>query len=86
MRLATVLPFSSKLHALARMTPIAERRRQNNERQICLDAIIRRRQILELFADAAHYRSGSSSLKRRWDEDERDYEDRAFHDRTKRTR
>jgi hypothetical protein len=86
MRLATVLPFSSKLHSLERMTPVAERHRQDSERQICVDEIIRRRQILELFVDAAHHRCGSSSLKNRWDQDERAYERRAFHDRARRTR
>jgi len=85
MRLATVLPFPSKLRTVAHATPVAERSRQNDERQACVDEIIRRQQILELFVEAAHAgHCGSPSLKRRWDADEREYEARAFQLRMRR--
>ena len=77
MRLATVIPFPSKLRTIERATPVAERQRQNEERQASVDEIIRRRQILELFVEAAGSGSGSPSLKRRWDAEERDYDARA---------
>ena len=77
MRLATVIPFPSKLRTIERATPVAERQRQNEERQASVDEIIRRRQILELFVEAAGSGCGSSSLRRRWDTEEREYAARA---------
>lgn len=83
MRLAEVVPIHAKIRATAR-EPNAER--LPREERPSLDDIIRRRQILELFVEAAAMRCGSRSLRRRWNQDEREHEERASPDRARRAR
>jgi len=72
MRLATVIPLSSKVRAVKRAASAQER--STGERASVVD-IIRREQILEIFVEAAALgRCGSPSLKRRWNADDREHE------------